>query len=86
MTKTEIQLLAIHRSPVALLSDICDRYLGINVQTARLKAVKHALPFPVFRPEADSSRSPWMVKLTDLAAFLDARGEACAKEWQHSQL
>ena len=86
MTKTEMQLLAVHRSPVVLLSDICERYLGWNAQTARLKAAKHSLPFPAFQPEDGNKRSPWMVRVADLAEFLDACAEDGAKRWAHSQL
>lgn len=86
MTPTELQLLAIHKSPVVRLADICEQYMNSNYQWARQKASLHMLPFPAWRVDESSTKSPWVVRVSDLAAYLDARGRASKAEWDKSQV
>jgi len=85
MTPTHEALLATHKAAVLKLIDICEPYLGLTYAVALRKAGSHELPFPTFRPIANQ-RSPWMVKVEDLANFLDAQAEAAQIEWLNSQV
>lgn len=85
MTPTEIALLAVYKTPVIRLDAICDQYLNNAYDQARRKAHLHTLPFPAFQLD-DSKKAPWMVRISDFAAFLDGKGDAAATEWKQSQL
>lgn len=85
MTKTEIQLLAVHKAPVVPLADICERYLGMNEEVARKRAALNRLPFPTFQLTA-SRKAPVMVDLSDLAAHIDGQKKCAHESWEHSQV
>ena len=85
MTKTEIMLLAIHKAPLVALKDICDRYFGLCFQKAQEKAALNQLPVPTWRT-MDSRKSPLMVRLSDLAEYIDTQGDAERDRWVKSQV
>lgn len=85
-TTTEDQLLKIYGAPIVKLADICEQYLGNKHYQARVRANMNALPFPAFRLDPTSHKSPWMVSLHDLAEFIDARSNAGRVLWKKSQL
>lgn len=85
MTNTEIMLLAVHRSPLVRLEDICDRYFGIAYDTARSKAALNQLPVPTWRL-IDSQKAPLMVRLSDLAAHIDSTAEAAVESHDNSRI
>ena len=85
MTPTHEALLATHKAAALKLIDICEPYLGLTYAVALRKAGSNELPFPAFRPMA-SQRSPWMVKVEDLADFLDEQAAAAKVEWLNSQV
>jgi hypothetical protein len=85
MTPTELQLLAVHKAPTLKLIDICGPYLGLSYPVALRKASSHELPFPAYRPIANQ-RSPWMVKVEDLATFIDAQAATAQVDWANSQV
>lgn len=85
MTPTEQKLMSVHKSPALRLVDICDHYLGLGPAYAKRMAGEHALPFPAFRL-AGSQKSPWMVKVEDLAGFLDAQAATAQSDWMNSQV
>lgn len=74
MTPTETMLLAVHRSPIIPLADICDKWFGLSIAEARRQAALRALPVPVWRT-VESQKGPLMVRLTDLATFADATAD-----------
>jgi hypothetical protein len=86
VTPTELKLTAIHKGPVVPLADICVKYLGNNYETASRKASVNALPFPAFKLDESNFKSPWVVRVTDLAFFVDQKGNAAAMEWDKSQV
>ena len=86
MSTTEQQLLALHGAPMMPLKAICQQYLGNGYYQARIRANKNALPFPAFRLDPTSNRSPWMVKLSDIAAYIDGLAKDARKSWTASQL
>lgn len=62
------------------LADIASDYLGMTQKEANTRATRAALPFPAYR--IGSNKSPWLVRITDLAAFLDAERERAARDWK----
>ena len=58
------------------LERITDKYLGISRREAYRRANRGDLPFPAYR--AGSAKSPWMVRITDLAQHLDSARSAFA--------
>ncbi|WP_018871425.1 pyocin activator PrtN family protein [Thioalkalivibrio sp. ALgr3] len=52
------------------LERVTDKYLAISRKEAFRRANRGDLPFPAYR--AGSAKSPWMVRVTDLAAHLDS--------------
>jgi len=59
-----------YNSPVILLSDICDEFLGINIETANKLANANKLPFKVFKLY-DSIHAPWVIHAKDYADHID---------------
>lgn len=85
MSQTELQLLVLFRSPVVKLDDICQEYLGMHRLTANSKASLNLLPIPTMRL-SDSRKAPRMVKVADLAAYLDAKASQAKESWEASQV
>tara|TARA_R110001583_G_scaffold15059_2_gene62437 strand:+ start:7104 stop:7361 length:258 start_codon:yes stop_codon:yes gene_type:complete len=81
---THFALLALYNSPYVQLKVISKEFLGITPVTAEAQAKACALPFPTCKLRA-SERSPTMVKVEDLAAYIDKQYQAAAQEWQSVQ-
>ena len=78
--KTEFLLLAQYGKTDVPLADIAGDYLGMTQKEANTRATRAALPFPAYR--VGSNKSPWLVRVTDLAAYLDAEREKAARDWK----
>ena len=61
------------------LEIVAERYLAINPRIAKARAAQGDLPFPVFR--CGSQKTPWLVRITDLAAWLDEQRAKAVSEW-----
>jgi hypothetical protein len=61
------------------LETVAARYLGMDDRVARAKAGRGELPFPAFR--AGSQKSPWLVRVTDLAEWLDRERARAISDW-----
>lgn len=85
MTDTEIMLLAVHKSPIVRLEDICEQYFGLQYDTARNRAALNQLPVATWRL-LDSHKAPLMVRLTELAAHIDATAEAATEQHANSKI
>jgi hypothetical protein len=85
MTSTEEMLTAQYGKPIVPLSDICEEYFGCGIRHARVKAARNALPVPTWRL-LDSRRSPYMVRLQDLAQHIDKTAQDAKAAHEHSQL
>lgn len=81
MNKTEMLLLVKYESPTIPLEYICDEYFGYAKGTAKQKAKAGLLPIPVFRL-GESQKLPWVVKISDLAVFIDNTYEKARIEWE----
>ncbi|MFT6928213.1 MAG: hypothetical protein ACJAZP_003863 [Psychromonas sp.] len=78
---TNFALLARFKSPFVALKDISKEFLGITPITAEQKAKACDLPFPTLKLRV-SERSPTLVKVEDLAAYIDKQYETAEKEWK----
>ena len=74
-------LLARFNNPVVPLREICVEFFGIQPKTAEQKAKSASLPVPTFKVR-DSERSPTMVNISDLGAFLEERYQQGREDWQ----
>lgn len=85
MTKTEAMLLQVHGAPLVPLADICERYFGIGYKKASEYAALQRLPVPTWRL-LNSKRAPLLVRVSDLAEYIDTSGDAERERWQKSQV
>lgn len=81
---TEVQLLALYRTPAIPLHDICERYFSLKPRNADRRARLNQLPVPAFK--LNSQKSPYMVHIKDLAAHIDNTHDGATKVWRKSQL
>ena len=70
MNNTYFALMSEFGTGTVALSDICEKYFGLNPAQAQRKARRHELPVPTFRG-ANSQKCPVLISLTDLAKHLD---------------
>lgn len=80
-----IQLLNMrHMTPIITLELACKLYLPhINSHDAITKrASEQGFPFPVFKAEPNNKKSPYMVKLKELAAWIDREAEQGEHDWK----
>lgn len=80
MNKTELLLLMRFETPAIPLEKICDEYFGCSRGTAQQRAKTGTLPVPAFRL-GQSQKMPWLVKVEDLAAFIDKNHAIAKREW-----
>jgi hypothetical protein len=81
---TLVLLMATYRDAVVPLADICEKYFGLGVPKAKRAARMRKLPVPVLR--LGDQKSPWMVRLTDLAEYIDNTSAQATKAWKQSQI
>lgn len=62
------------------LEDVAKKYLDLSYAEASRRAARCELPFPAYRP-GGTQKSPWLVRLSDLAEWLDQQAEKARKEW-----
>lgn len=63
---------------------VAERYLSLDKRAAFARACRCELPFPAYRP--GSQKSPWMVRVTDLASWLDQEHAKGETEWKKRQI
>ncbi|WP_419533338.1 pyocin activator PrtN family protein [Endozoicomonas sp.] len=79
--KTEFGLLAQYEKVFIPLEDVCRDYFNIGALKARQMAARGELPIPVMRGSA-SQKSPYLVKLDDLASYLDGQYASHRSDWE----
>lgn len=78
---TGFMLLVKYRRPVVTLEEILHDYLPhLSIEAANKRAAKCDLPFTAFKP--DGNKSPYLVRLLDLASWLDRAQEQASKDWE----
>lgn len=65
------------------LEILASKYLGMSRKESAMKAMRGELPFPAFR--MGSQKSPWMVRVTDLAEYLDSARKKSTQDWEARQ-
>ena len=70
---TAFLLMAQFERAVVPLEEIAKPMLGLDSEHAKRKAAHNELPFPVFRV---GQKGPWLVRATDLAAWVDKSADA----------
>jgi hypothetical protein len=78
---TQFALLARFGSPTIELKQVSNEFFGITPKTAEQRAKACDFPVPTFKLR-DSERSPTLIKIEDLAAYIDKRYQAAVNEWQ----
>lgn len=78
---TNFALLSRYQSPVVELKEVCEEFFGIKPKTAEQKAKGCDFPIPTFKLR-DSERSPTLIKIEDLAAYIDKRYDEAQSEWK----
>lgn len=61
------------------LERVAEKYLGLDRREAYSRAKAGTLPFPAYR--AGSQKSPWLVRIMDLAEHLDVARERARQDW-----
>lgn len=75
-------LLSIFNGADASLEKVVALYFPhLSEREWKRRASLQQFPFPVFRPEK-SQKSPWMVNVNELAAYLDKQAAEAAKDWR----
>ncbi|AIU67958.1 pyocin activator PrtN family protein [Vibrio coralliilyticus] len=77
---TTFALLARFESPTVELKQVCQEFFGITPKTAEQRAKACDFPVPTFKLR-DSERSPSLIKVEDLAAFIDQRHKEAQDDW-----
>lgn len=63
------------------LEVVAKKYFNLDKKEAYARAKLRTLPVPAYRA-IDSQKAPWLVSLTDLAAYLDKQRDHARAEWQ----
>ncbi len=82
---TSLALMAIYKTPVIPLAEVCERYFGLSYEEALKKAARNELPVPAFRL-TKSQRAPMMVSAEALGAWIDKLDAEAKVLWQRSQV
>ena len=78
---TQFALLARFGSPTIELKQVSNEFFGITPRTAEQRAKACDFPVPTFKLR-DSERSPTLIKVEDLASYIDKRYQAAREEWE----
>ena len=77
---TKFALLARFENPTVELKQISQEFFGITPKTAEQRAKACDFPVPTFKLR-DSERSPSLIKIEDLAAYIDKRHSEAKQDW-----
>lgn len=77
---TKFALLARFENPTVELKQISQEFFGITPKTAEQRAKACDFPVPTFKLR-DSERSPSLIKIEDLAAYIDERHSMAKCDW-----
>ena len=77
---TNFALLARFGTPTVELKQVSQEFFGITSRTAEQRAKACDFPVPTFKLR-DSERSPSLIKIEDLAAYIDKRHSEAMEDW-----
>ncbi len=82
---TSLALMAIYKTPVIPLTEVCERFFGLSYEEALKKAARNELPVPAFRL-TNSRKAPFVVSAEALGNWIDKQEAAAVALWQRSQV
>lgn len=62
------------------LDRVAEKYFGLGPDKAKRMAAARTFPVPAYRA-GESQKSTWLVRLSDLAEYLDGRRAIAKEEW-----
>lgn len=62
------------------LSQVCEKYLGMDNRKACTEAARRKLPVPAYR--CGSQKSSWIIHANDLAEHIEKKREMAKDEWK----
>lgn len=72
-----------YQSTVVSLDEVIKQYLPhISLDQAKRRAAECSLPFPAFKVDRNSKKSPYMVRVDALAAWLDRESSEASDNWE----
>lgn len=77
---TNFALLARFGNPTVELKQVSQEFFGITSRTAEQRAKACDFPVPTFKLR-NSERSPSLIKIEDLAAYIDKRHSEAKQDW-----
>lgn len=77
---TVFLLLAQYGTAQVPLEVCCGDFFGMSSDRAAYAAGRHQLPVPAFK--AGGPKSPWLVDIRELAAWIDKRRAEASEEWR----
>ena len=77
---TKFALLARFESPTVELKQVSQEFFGITPRTAEQRAKACDFPVPTFKLR-NSERSPSLIKIEDLAVYIDKCHEEAKQDW-----
>jgi len=81
---TLFALLAKYETSTIALRDISQDFFGLTPRTAEQKAKACTLPVPTFKLR-NSERAPTLIKIEDLADYIDLQYKSARLEWDAIQ-
>lgn len=73
-----------YQKPYIPLEDVIADYMPhLTASVANRRAAAGSLPFPAFK--ADGAKSPYLVSVAALAAYLDAQQQLAEQDWMAGQ-
>ncbi len=80
MTTTTVFLLLAEFGTGHIPLERCCHHFGMKPEEANRRAMRQSLAVPVFR--LGSQKSPWLVSVEVLAAYIDGQRDQATKQWQ----
>lgn len=71
-----------YQSTTVPLEEIIKHYMPhVGIDQAKRRAAEQTLPFQAFKADKNSHKSPYLVRVADVAAWLDSQA-AAAEDWR----
>ncbi|RRD90406.1 pyocin activator PrtN family protein [Conchiformibius steedae] len=72
-----------YQSTTVLLEEIIKHYMPhVGIEQAKRRAAEQTLPFPAFKADRGNKKSPYLVRVSDVAAWLDNQAADAEAEWR----
>lgn len=72
-----------YQSTTVPLEEIIKHYMPhVGLDQAKRRAAEQTLPFPAFKADKNSHKSPYLVRVADVAAWLDNQAAEAAEDWR----